>query len=145
MLLSNFTAVTEHPHSGPRKQSLSGRQLPPSGESHPAQRKRMQHDANKVPQQIMHPQYSMYYSLISIKVWFQTWFKFQGIPKNLLIGYSLNASLKASPIKIGMLCISLQKQVGCFNHRVVTLVTDKLVMNYLHKATQGAAAKSTIH
>ena len=36
----------------------------------------MQQDANKVPQQIMHPQYSMYYSLIPIKVWFQTWLKF---------------------------------------------------------------------
>ena len=67
-----FTAVTDHPHSGTRKQSLSGRQLPPSGESHPAQRRRMQQDANKVSQQIMHPQYSMYTSLIPIKVWFQT-------------------------------------------------------------------------
>ena len=64
VLLSNFTAVTEHLRSGPRKQSLSGRQLPPSGESHPAQRKGMQQDANKVPQQIIHPKYSMYYSLI---------------------------------------------------------------------------------
>ena len=87
MLLSNFTAVTDHPHSGPRKQSLSSRQLPPSGESHAAQRKRMQHDANKVPQQIMHPQYSMYYSLMPMMEWFQTWLKFHSNlrkEKNLL-------------------------------------------------------------
>ena len=51
--LSNF-AVTGHPqetHSGPRKQSSSSRQLPPSGESHLPQRKK---DAIKVSQQKKH-------------------------------------------------------------------------------------------
>jgi len=28
-------------------------------------------------------------------------------------------------------CVSLQKQVGCFNHRVVTMVADKLKRQWL--------------
>ena len=43
-----------------------------------------------------------------------------------MVNIDVPASVGAPPLNTQHPILTLQKQVGCFNHRVVTLVADKL-------------------
>ena len=50
---------------------------------------------------------------------------------NELLGFVLCYSLFSKPNACWVIAISLQKQGCCFNHRVVTMVADKLERQWL--------------